>query len=65
MRGDRRNSRRSPAAPAISLRPVSGGVEITARYITRASERAKLRSRLYHIAIGLLGGTTSPMATSP
>ena len=42
-----KGSRRSPhlaaltGAPAISLKPVAGGVEIIARYITRASERAK------------------------
>jgi small-conductance mechanosensitive channel len=47
------------AAPAISLKPVSGGVEVIARYITRASERADLRTRLYHTAVELLGGAPS------
>lgn len=64
-----RGSRRSPqlasltAAPAVTLKPVAGGVEVTARYVTRASERAKLRTRLYHTVIGMLGGTTLPMAS--
>jgi small-conductance mechanosensitive channel len=55
-------ARRSPllaainAAPSIVLKPVSGGVEVIARYITRASERADLRTRLYHTAVELLGG---------
>jgi small-conductance mechanosensitive channel len=48
------------ATPAISLKPTSGGVELIARYITRASERAELRTRLYHIAVALLGGATPP-----
>jgi small-conductance mechanosensitive channel len=64
-----KGSRRSPhltaltGAPAVSLKPVAGGVEIIARYVTRASERAKLRTRLYHTVIGLLGGATAPMAS--
>ncbi len=55
-------ARRSPllaainAAPSIMLKPVSGGVEVIARYITRASERADLRTKLYHTAVELLGG---------
>jgi small-conductance mechanosensitive channel len=56
-----RGWRRSPqlsavnAAPAISLKPVAGGVEVIARYITRASEHAELRTRIYHTAVELLG----------
>jgi small-conductance mechanosensitive channel len=42
------------AAPAINLRPVSGGVEIAVRYITRASERYEMRSRLYKAAVNLI-----------
>jgi len=42
------------AAPAINLKPVSGGVEIAVRYITRASERYEMRSRLYKAAVNLI-----------
>ena len=42
------------AAPAISLKPVSGGVEIAVRYITRASERYEMRSKLYQAAMNLI-----------
>jgi small-conductance mechanosensitive channel len=42
------------AAPAINLKPVSGGVEIAVRYITRASERYAMRSRLYQAAVNLI-----------
>src|SRR2546426_4695175 len=34
--------------------PVSGGVEIAVRYITRANERYQLRSRLYQAAMNLI-----------
>ena len=42
--------------PAISLRPVIGGVEVAVRYITRASERYQLRSNLNQAVVKLLGG---------
>jgi small-conductance mechanosensitive channel len=42
------------AAPAINLKPVSGGVEIAVRYITRASERYAMRSKLYKAAVNLI-----------
>jgi small-conductance mechanosensitive channel len=42
------------AAPAISLKPISGGVEIAVRYITRASERYEMRSKLYQAAMNLI-----------
>jgi small-conductance mechanosensitive channel len=42
------------AAPAINLKPVSGGVEIAVRYITRASERYAMRSKLYQAAVQLI-----------
>ncbi len=44
------------AAPAITLKPVIGGVEVTVRYITRANERYRLRANLYQAAVELLGG---------
>jgi len=43
------------AAPAINVRPVIGGVEISVRYITRANERSLLRAKLNHAAVDLLG----------
>jgi small-conductance mechanosensitive channel len=49
-----RSMRALSAAPAINVKPVSGGVEIAVRYITRASERYQLRSRLYQAAMNLI-----------
>ena len=49
-----RNMRALSAAPAINVKPVSGGVEIAVRYITRANERYQLRSRLYQAAMNLI-----------
>jgi small-conductance mechanosensitive channel len=46
-----RNMRALSAAPAINVKPVSGGVEIAVRYITRANERYELRSKLYQTAM--------------
>jgi small-conductance mechanosensitive channel len=43
------------AAPAITIKPVMGGVEVTLRYITHAAERYEVRSKLYQTAVGLLG----------
>ena len=42
-------------APAISVKPVVGGVELAVRYITRASERYQLRAKLYQTAVELIG----------
>jgi hypothetical protein len=42
------------APPAINLKPVSGGVEIAVRYITRATERYEMRSRLYQAGMNLI-----------
>jgi len=44
------------ATPAISVKPVLGGVEVAVRYIARASERFILRSKLNRAAVQLLGG---------
>src|SRR5690242_6845746 len=46
--------------PAISVKPVVGGVEVAVRYITRASERYQLRAKLYQDAVDLLGGKKVP-----
>jgi small-conductance mechanosensitive channel len=44
------------AAPAVSLKPILGGVEISVRYITRASDKYKVRADLYHTALELVSG---------
>src|SRR3989454_8737534 len=49
-----RDMRALSAAPAINVKPVSGGVEIAVRYITRANERYQLRSKLYQAAMNLI-----------
>jgi small-conductance mechanosensitive channel len=46
--------------PAISIKPVVGGVELAVRYITRANERYQLRAKLYQDAVDLLGGKKVP-----
>lgn len=51
------------AAPAISVRPVVGGIEIAVRYITRANDRYALRAKLNKAAVELLGGSTEPVPT--
>jgi hypothetical protein len=42
--------------PAISVKPVIGGIEMSVRYITRASDRYALRTKLNQAAVELLGG---------
>jgi small-conductance mechanosensitive channel len=51
------------AEPAISVKPVVGGIEVSVRYITRATERYKLRSQLNQAAVDLLGGRVEKVAT--
>jgi small-conductance mechanosensitive channel len=46
--------------PAISIKPVVGGVELAVRYITKASERYQLRAQLYQIAVKMLGRKNVP-----
>lgn len=56
------------AEPAISVKPVVGGIELGVRYVTRANERYLLRTKLYQAAIEVLGGkigTVVPPPTSP
>ena len=50
------------AQPGIAVRPAAGGVEIAVRYVTRASERLALRSRLYQSAVKLLATPAAPAA---
>jgi small-conductance mechanosensitive channel len=52
------------AAPAINVRPIIGGVEISVRYVTRANERSLLRAKLNHAAVDLLGSGTVPQPDS-
>ena len=40
--------------PAIDVRPGAAGIDVTVRYVTRASERFEVRNRLYQCVIGLL-----------
>jgi hypothetical protein len=47
-------------APAISIKPVVGGLEVAVRYITKANERYQLRAQLYQAAVDLLGGKNLP-----
>jgi small-conductance mechanosensitive channel len=47
------------AAPAISVKPVIGGTEISVRYIARATERSELRAKLNHDAVDLLETATA------
>ena len=42
------------ADPVVAVRPTGGGVEIVVRYVTSASERLAVRSRLYQAAVQLL-----------
>jgi small-conductance mechanosensitive channel len=49
-------------APAIHLRPTPAGVELQVRYITSASERYAMRSRMYEKIVRLLQGETKPTA---
>jgi small-conductance mechanosensitive channel len=46
--------------PGVAVRPISGGVEIAVRYVTRASERYALRAKLYQSAVQLLAETATP-----
>jgi small-conductance mechanosensitive channel len=49
-------------SPGISIRPGVGGVEVTVRYVTRASERLPLRAQLYQSAVQLLShGSPRPV----
>jgi small-conductance mechanosensitive channel len=52
------------AAPAINVKPVIGGTEISVRYITRANERSQLRAKLNHAAVDLLGQGLVPQPAS-
>src|SRR2546428_1103939 len=42
-------------APALSVKPVVGGIEVAVRYITRANERYQLRAKLYQAIVEMIG----------
>ena len=52
------------AEPAINVKSVAGGTEISVRYITSAHERARLREQLNHALVDLLGSGLVPQAES-
>jgi small-conductance mechanosensitive channel len=49
------------AAPAMSVKPVVGGIEVAVRYVTRANDRYALRTKLNQAAVELLGGKAEPV----
>jgi small-conductance mechanosensitive channel len=51
-----------PVGPSITLKPVPGGVEIAARYITHVAQREALRAQLYHTAVTMLGAKAPVVA---
>jgi small-conductance mechanosensitive channel len=51
------------AAPSMNVKPVVGGVQVTVRYVTRASDRYILRGKLNQAAVELLG-KAEPVATT-
>jgi small-conductance mechanosensitive channel len=51
-------------APAINVKPVIGGTQISVRYITRANERSQLRAKLNQAAVDLLGQGLEPRSSS-
>jgi small-conductance mechanosensitive channel len=52
------------AAPAISLRPTTSGIEVHVRYITRAGERYAMRTHLYQALVELLHSRTGEQAAA-
>ncbi len=51
------------ATPAVSLKPILGGVEVSVRYITRASDKYKVRAELYHTALELVSSQGGKVST--
>lgn len=44
------------AVPGLNVRPTATGIEVHARYITRAYERHEARKRLYAAVVELMHG---------
>jgi small-conductance mechanosensitive channel len=53
------------AEPSIDVRPGPGGTHVLVRYITRAQDRYKFRSRLNQVVVDLLGGQTQTKPEVP
>jgi len=51
------------AAPAINVRPVGSGVEVSIRYITRAYERHETRKRVYAAVLELMHGKRAAVSS--
>ena len=47
-------TREFSAAPAVNLRPGSGGLELMVRYITRAPQREAVKAKLFQAVVDLL-----------
>lgn len=52
------------AAPSMSIRPSGGGVAVSVRYITRATERYDLRAKIYRGILDLRHNTSEPEPAS-
>ena len=48
------------AEPAINVKSIIGGTEISVRYITNASQRSQLRAKLNNALVDLLGSGLTP-----
>jgi hypothetical protein len=59
-----RNMKALSAEPAINVKPVIGGTEISVRYITCANERSQLSAKLNHALVDLLGSGLGPLPDS-
>jgi len=62
--GTARGIRAFSAGPAISLKPANPGFEILVRYVTRANERHRQRSKLYFDIVELLRQKNIPQAAA-
>lgn len=54
--GNRYRARAFSAVPSVTVSPVSGGVELEARYVVRAQERHAARQRLNQAVVEILHG---------
>ncbi len=62
--GAARGIRSFSAGPAISVRPANPGFEIMVRYVTRANERHRQRSKLYFEVVELLRQKNLPQTVT-
>jgi len=53
------------AAPSVNLRPSGSGVDLVVRYVTRASERFDMRTRLYKLVVDVLRKPAEPQDRAP